>query len=71
MFDHFFTLRRKGLNYNFKEYFNGVISITLCKALTLRNVETLQSKQNLFKVFLEIVITKNLYHHRKILDSFL
>ena len=57
MFDHFCTFRRKGLNYNFQEYFKG------CKTLTLRNVETLQSKQNLYKVWkslcLEIVISKN------------
>ena len=26
MFDHFSTLRRKVLNYNFQEYFKGIIS---------------------------------------------
>ena len=35
IFDHFSTLRKKGLNYNIKEYFNGIISIILCKTLTL------------------------------------
>ena len=39
--------------------------------LTLRNVERLQSKQNLFKVFSEIVISKNSYHYRKPIDWFL
>ena len=39
--------------------------------LTLRNVETLQSKQNLFKVCSEIVISKNWYHYRKPIDWFL
>ena len=71
MFDHFSTLRRTGLSYNFQENFNRVISIILCKALTLSNAETLQSKQNLFKVCLEIVIGKNLYHYRKTIDWFL
>ena len=50
MCHHFSTLRTRGLNDNFQEYFKGVISIILSKALTLRNVETLQSKQNLFKL---------------------
>ena len=35
MFDHFSTLRKKGLNSNIQEYFNGIISIILCKTLTL------------------------------------
>ena len=39
MFDYFSTLRRKVLNYKFQEYFKEVVSIILCKALTL--VETL------------------------------
>ena len=65
MFDHFSTLRRKGLNYNFQEYFKGIISIILCKTLKLRNVETLKSKQNLFKVCSKILISKNLYYYRK------
>ena len=39
--------------------------------MTLRNVTTLQSKQNLLKVCLEIVISKNLYHYRKRIDWFL
>ena len=43
MFDHFSTLRRKELNYNFQEYFKGIISIIFCKTLTLRNIETLHS----------------------------
>ena len=34
MFDRFSTLRKKGLNYNIQEYFNGIISIILCKTLT-------------------------------------
>ena len=71
MFDHFPTLRRKGLNYNFQEYFKGVISIIFRKTLTLRNAATLQSKQNQFKVSSEIVISKNLYHYRKPIDWFL
>ena len=35
MFDHFSTLRKKGLKYNIQEYLNGIISIILCKTLTL------------------------------------
>ena len=35
MFDHVFTLRKKGPNYNIQEYFNRIISIILCKTLTL------------------------------------
>ena len=71
MFDCFSTLRKKGLNYDFQEYFKRIIPIILCKTLTLRNVETLQLKQNLFKVFLEIVISKSSYHYRKLIDWFL
>ena len=71
MFDHFSTLRRKGLNYNFQEYFKGIISIILCKTLNLRNVETFQSKQSLFKVCLKILISKNSHHYRKPVDWFL
>ena len=68
IFDHFSTLRRKGLNDNFQKYFKGIISIIFCKTLTLRNVETLKSKPNLFKVCLEIFISKNSYHYRKRID---
>ena len=71
VFDHFSTLRRKGLNYNFQGYFKGLISIIFCKTLTFRNAQSLQSKQNLFKVCLETVISKNSYHYRKLIDSFL
>ena len=71
MFDHFPTLRKTGLNYNIQEYFNGIISIILCKTLTLGNLETLQSKQDLFKVCSEIFISKNLYHYRKPIYWFL
>ena len=71
MFDHFSTSRRKGLNYNFQKYFKGIISIHLCKTVNLWNVETLQSKQNLFKVCSKILISKNSYHYRKPIDWFL
>ena len=71
MFDHFSTLRKKGLNYNFQEYFKRIIPIILCKTLTLRNVGTLQLKQNLLKVCLEIFISKRSYHYRKPIDWFL
>ena len=43
MFDHLSTLPRRGLNYNFQEYFNGIISVFSCKTVNLRNIETLQS----------------------------
>ena len=49
-YDRFSTLRRKTLGYDFQEYFKGIISIILCKTLTLRNLKTLQSHQNLFEV---------------------
>ena len=49
MYDRFSTLRRKTLGYDFQEYFKGIISIILCKTLTLRNLKTLQSHQNLFE----------------------
>ena len=68
MFNNFSTLRRKGLNYGFQEYFKGIITIIFCKSLNLRNVETLQSKQNLFKVCSKILISKNLYHYRELID---
>ena len=71
MFGHFSTLRRKRLNYNFQDYFKGIISVILCKTLNFRNVETLQSKQNLFKVCSEIVFDKNSYIYRKSIDCFL
>ena len=71
MYDHFSTLRRKSLSYSFQEYFKGIISIILCKTLTLRNVKTLQSKQNLFKVYSDIVFGKIAYHYRKPFDWFL
>ena len=70
-FDHFSTLQRKEINYNFQEYFKVIISIILCKILTFRNIETLQSKQNLFKFCSEIVISKTSYHYRKPTDWFL
>ena len=41
MLDHFSPLRRKGLNYNFQEYFKGITAVILCETLNLRNVETL------------------------------
>ena len=34
MFDHFSTLRKKWLNCNIQGYYNGIISIILCKTLT-------------------------------------
>ena len=61
IFDHFSTLPRKGQNYTCQEFFKGIISIILCKTVTLRNAETFYSKQNLFNVFLETVIGKNSY----------
>ena len=70
MFDYFPTLQKKGLNYSFQEYFKGIISIIFCKTLTLKNVEILQSKQNLFKVCFEIVISKNSSRYRKPIDWF-
>ena len=42
MFDHFSALRRKWLNYNFQEYFKGIIPNILCKTLTLTILKTLQ-----------------------------
>ena len=62
MFDHFSTLRRKGLNYKFQGYFKEIITIILCKTLNLRNLKTLQSKRNLFKVCSKILISKNSHH---------
>ena len=43
MFDHFSTLRRKVLNYNFKSILKESSQLFFCETLTLRNVETLQS----------------------------
>ena len=47
MFDHFFTLCWKGVNYNFQVNFKGFISIILCKTLALSNVKTLQLKKSI------------------------
>ena len=71
MLDHFSTLQKKGLNYNFQEYFKAITSTILCKTLTMKNVEKLQSEKNLSKVCSEIVISKNSYHCRKPTDWFL
>ena len=71
MFDLFFTLRKKGLNYKFQEYFKGIIAIILSKNLNLRNAEILQSKQDLIKVCSKTVISKISYHHKKPIDWFL
>ena len=65
MLDHFSTLQKKGLNYNFQEYFQAITSTILCKTLNMKNVETLQSEKNLSKVCSEIVVSKNSYHSRK------
>ena len=71
MFDHFSTLQKKGLNYNFPEYLKTITSTILCKTLTMKNVEILQPEKNLFKVCSEIVISKNSYHSSKPTDWFL
>ena len=55
MFDHFSISQKRGLNYNFQEYFKGIMSIIWCKTLSLRSAETLQSKQNLFSVCSKII----------------
>ena len=36
MLDHFSTLQKKGLNYNFQEYFKAITSAILCKTLTIK-----------------------------------
>ena len=51
VFDHFSTLRRKGLNYNFQGYFKGLISIIFCKTLTLR----MYNHYNQNKIYLKSV----------------
>ena len=68
MYEHFSTLRRKTLRYNIQENFKGIISIILCKTLTLNNVKTLQPNQNLLKVCSEILFGKNSHHYRNPID---
>ena len=36
MLDHFSTLQKKRLNYNFQEYFKAITSAILCKTLTIK-----------------------------------
>ena len=51
-----------------KSILKGLAKLSYVKTVTFRNIETFKSKQNLFKVSSEIVISKNSYYYRKPID---